>query len=823
MNWVGSGFERLLFPLQLRFLPMQLRSTMPVAKATLLTLTIAILTGLMALPGAAQSAPTLLLNGRQDTAVSIGEATEVRVVGTPGAAFSLVWDVLPGPVSFAGHSIAIGGSPLMIVNYQGQVIPPSGVFTDLITLATMPWFQGIRFYAVAIEFNPLAPGGFMPSNGVSGAFVNPPDAGSDTAGFAGRPITLDGSGTRDSLSGQLQSGVALSWSIVGGPAGHDGVLSNTHIEFPSLTATVPGLYTLELSVDLPGTNGGAFDYVNINVYKLTNVTHPSGLFAPTPNIIFSCDLQGPAFNSFSAPGIATANGNHLGFLAPAAPDRTQFQLEVVAPTGQRISEGFTIFNNAGAMMNAPAPSSISVNMKQPAINDIANLLASMMVGYDLSTAVAGAPPFNIVYVPGLFGTATFSADVSLQEIRYTGVPQISLTPGSGNVIAAITLQNLELDFWVSGEIFAIPYSETATLNVGSATITVDGVVSLNNGLISSSVNNVNTSLSSVSLSPGGLITAFGSLFTSSITPTIESSMSTTIADIFPTLMDTYLNDLPSELDLLLTAGIDGALDFEIEALTFSPGSFRIDLAGGAHSYQVAPNAPSYTRYFSTPTGYPTLAATSPNGSSYDFALAVSDDALNQAGPAILETGLLNVAFTGQLDLMGQPMDMNAGSMVFLFPGVGFEKFDPAAIVYLNVKPTSPPFALLGSPTGELGQVFVSDLEVSITVEVAAGVEVPVLTVGLNGAVGMDIILDLGLPTIEMVAGTTMGSAYAISTMPGVDATPVTLGLGQLLGLIVPSMMATIGPIPVPDLTGVGVGTNLIELVQQGDHAVIYTN
>jgi hypothetical protein len=120
-------------------------------------------------------------------------------------------------------------------------------------------------------------------------------------------------------------------------------------------------------------------------------------------------------------------------------------------------------------------------------------------------------------------------------------------------------------------------------------------------------------------------------------------------------------------------------------------------------------------------------------------------------------------------------------------------------------------------------VFVSDLEVDMAVEVSPGVEVSVLTVGLNGTVGLDVILDLNAPTIEMVAGSAIGSAYAISTLPGVDATPVTVGLGQLLGLIVPSMMATIGPIPVPDMTGVGVGTNLVELVQQGDHAVLYTN
>ncbi len=771
----------------------------------------------------AQSAPTLLFNGRQNAAVSLGEPLDIRVVGTPGAVFSIVMDVTPGPIMVAGHSIPLGASPLTTVTHNLQIIPATGVYTDQLTLGNNPWFLGVRFYAVAVEFNANAPGGFMPSNGATGAFVSPPDAGADTAGFVGRAITIDGSGTREYLTGQLQSGISLSWIIVGGPAGHDGVLSNTGIEFPSLTATVPGLYTLELAVDLPGTNGGAFDYVNVNVYELTSVTLPSGLFAPTPNIIFGADLQGPAFSSFSAPGIATANGNHIGFLQSASANRTQFQLEVVAPTGQKISKGFTIFNNAGAMMTSPASSAISVNMKQPAINAIANLLSTMMAGYDLSAAVAGAPPTNIVYVPGLFGTATFSADVSLQDIHYSGVPQIQLTPGNGNIVGSVTIQNLELDFWVTGQVFAIPYSESATLNVGTAVITVDGVVALNNATFTSSVNNVNTSLSSVSLSPGGVITAFGSLFTSSITPTIESSMSTTIADLFPSLMDTYLNDLPSELDLLLPAGIDGALDFAPEAIAFTPGSFRIDMAGGAHSYQSAPNAPSYTRYFSTPSSPPTLAPTSPNGGTYDFALSVSDDALNQAGPAILETGLMNVAFSGQLDIGGQVMDMNAGNMVFMFPGVGFEKFDSAAAVYLKIKPTSPPYALMGSPTGELGQVFVSDLEVDMAVEVSPGVEVSVLTVGLNGTVGLDVLLDLAAPTMEMVAGTAVGSAYAISTLPGVDATPVVLGLGQLLGLIVPSMMATIGPIPVPDMTGVGVGTNLVELVQQGDHAVLYTN
>jgi hypothetical protein len=446
-----------------------------------------------------------------------------------------------------------------------------------------------------------------------------------------------------------------------------------------------------------------------------------------------------------------------------------------------------------------------------------------MAGYDLAAAVAGGPSTNIAYVPGLFGTATFSADVTLQDIRYTGIPQITLTPGNGTLNGSVTLQNLELDFWVTGEVFAINYSETATLTTSSATVSLDGTVTLNNAVFSTSTSNVNTSLSNVTLQPGGVITSFASLFTSSITPMIESAMSTTISGVFPSLMDDYLNTMPSEWDLLLTAGIDGALDFEPEAIVFTSGAFRIDMAAGAHAYSVAPGAPNYSRTFTTPTTPPTLGNTAPNGGAYDFAVAVSTDALNQAGAAMLETGLMNLHYSGQLDIMGTPLDMNAGNMIFLFPGIGFEKFDPAAIVYMNVKPTAPPVAKLGSPNGDLGQILVSDLEVELVVEVSPGVEVPVMTLGINGEVGLNLLIDLTAPTVEMVAGTTVGSAYAISTMPGVDAGPITLGLGQLLGMIVPGMMSAIGPIPIPDLTGVGVGTNLVELIQQGDHAVLYTN
>lgn len=793
------------------------------AQTILRLCSICLLTAAMGRPVLAQSAPVLILNGRFHSAVSLGQPMDVKVVGTPGTVFSVVMDVVGGPTYFGGHALPIGGSPFMVITHHMQVIPPNGVFNSQIPIAVSTAFQGIQFYAVAIAFNSAAPGGFLPSNGATGTFITAPDAGLDTAGMAGRPITLDGSGSRDAVSGQLHPSQTVTWSIVGGPPGHGASLQNPSLEFPTLLTNVPGTYLLRLSAGFPWTFGGASDDVSVSVHEFTNVSLPTGLFAPTPNVIFGADVSGPAFNSFGAPGIAMANGSHLGFVQPAGADRTQFQLELVSSSGQKMSEGFTIFNNPGISMNNPVSSGFSIMMRQASINTIAGYFATELAGYDLTAAVAGGAPVNIAYVPGLFGTATFSADVTLQDIRYAGIPQITLTPGNGTIGGSVTLQNLELDFWVTGEVFAINYSELATLVVNTATVNLDGTVNLSGGVFSTTANNINTSLSGVTLQPGGVITSFASLFTSSITPEIEAAISTTIANAFPTLMDDYLNTIPNQLDLLTTAGISGALDFSPQSIAFTPGAFRIDMAAGAHAYTLAPGAPNYTKTFNTPSGPPTMGSTSPNGSSYDFAVSVSDDALNQAGAAFLETGLMNMHYNGQLDIMGTLLDMNAGNMIFLFPGVGFEKFDPSALVFMNVVPTSPPVAKIGASNGDLGSILVSDLEVELSVELSTGVEIPVLTLGINGEVGLNISVDLTASTVEMIPGTTVGTAYAISTMPGVDAGPLTLGLGQLLGMIVPSMMSAIGPIPLPDLTGVGVGSNLVELVGQGDHAVLYTN
>jgi len=86
------------------------------------------------------------------------------------------------------------------------------------------------------------------------------DAGPDRSAAPGRPITLDGSASRDPNN----TAVTYSWRIAQQPAGSNPILANPTTAAPTFTADVPGLYIVALTVS-DGSLTSPADRVEITV------------------------------------------------------------------------------------------------------------------------------------------------------------------------------------------------------------------------------------------------------------------------------------------------------------------------------------------------------------------------------------------------------------------------------------------------------------------------------------------------------------------------------------------------------------------------------
>ena len=288
-------------------------------------------------------------------------------------------------------------------------------------------------------------------------------------------------------------------------------------------------------------------------------------------------------------------------------------------------------------------------------------------------------------------------------------------------------------------------------------------------------------------------------------------------------MDDFLNSVPQELSLG-PLGIPGAFDFRPRQVDFQPGDFTIQMAAGAHTNVIDPAATQPPGWYNTPNPPPGFGASIPgSGVGFSTAAALSDDFFNRALAELVRGGGLDFTFSGTIEFGGFPLETNAGDMAFVFPFVGFEKFDPTTPVALEVKPTVSPIVSVGAATGELLEMTVSDLVVDLVAMPSPGHRVSVLRMGISGTVGLDATLDLVAGTLDLLPMTVDAQGYAMNSLPGIDAAPVVSSLGFLLQAILPGLLSSLGSIPIPDISGLGLGVNLEAILGQNDFVYIYTN
>ena len=351
--------------------------------------------------------PTLSVNGGTNVAIPIGGTIGTAMFAAPNVPFIIALSGFPGPTVIGPFTIPIG-APVVIA--QNSIMPPNGIYAESGSLPADPMLAGITLHGVGVTVDPMQPGGIGITNGISFTFIPAVDAGLDTAGLIGDPITLDGSAN----SGLSET--SYQWTAISGPPGHNAQIQNASTLFPTLVADVAGLYTIRLSASQPGLAGEASDELEVSVYDIEFFGREQGDFAFGANLGILSLLNGPPANLYEAVGHQTTTGTNINLFLSAGTPSTSTVFSILSPTNQRVQRGLTIINNVGSSFGPPPPASFGLNLKQPAVDDVAQVLEMLLETTDLEAAVLGQPPVNIANVGGPFGITTFSADVQLASL-----------------------------------------------------------------------------------------------------------------------------------------------------------------------------------------------------------------------------------------------------------------------------------------------------------------------------------------------------------------------------------------------------------------------
>lgn len=745
--------------------------------------------------------PVYTLNGQVDASCAVGSNLEVAVTATPGAALFVVFNVNPGPTIVLGVPVPVANDAFLIVSHAGVPIPGNGQFVDYLPIPGNPFLEGFKLNSVAVTADPTLPLGFGFSNGTTVTFVRAPDAGTATAGFVGQGIALDASAMV--AGGALLPGAGVQWTIQSGPAGHAATLGGATTLFPTLTADLPGVYTLEVALNAAGTTGGATDTVVVSVYDINLTSHAQGGFDVANTLNFAANLAGPTPTTFEAIGVATAVGANLTGSTPATSPATHLALGVTDPSGQFLGRGWTIHKNVGGPVATPPQNSAAFHFRQIILDQIEGLIETALAQIDLSGALTGIPAIPVVSIPGLFGTTLFSATVQPQSFSYDPTIDVEFTASTAGLGVQMTLTNVVFTFTQTGLLFNAPYTDTGTMTIPSMQINFNLVTTVVGNQYQTTATSPTATLTGATLTYTTLVIpgAFQSTFNNLANTLIGAAIANLVAAAFPPILDAGLNAIPQSLDLS-AQGVNLVLDFAPGSVVYSAGGITFALSAGAHASTPSPLVAPIPGIVVTPNPLPAYTGLAPGGAAYDLALAVGDDFLNATMAALMQTGALEASLGGTIDLgTGTPVAANAGSFALFFPGVGFEKFDPSAPVVVKTHPTVAPFFRVGAPTGELLQLFVSDLIADLEVEVEPGYSVSVARIGFEGSTGINAAFNATTGALDLTPGTAAINAYAVSSMPGVDLTPIVSTFGGLIGTILPTLINGAISIPLPTGTG----------------------
>ena len=141
------------------------------------------------------------------------------------------------------------------------------------------------------------------------------------------------------------------------------------------------------------------------------------------------------------------------------------------------------------------------------------------------------------------------------------------------------------------------------------------------------------------------------------------------------------------------------------------------------------------------------------------------------------------------------------TIAMILPGAGFDAFPASTPVTLRVRQTTAP-AIAFSATGDAASLRIGNQRLIFVAEPAAGIQVPVLEVGVTTSAALTITIDPTAGSLTLTPGTITVTATAGGAIAGANATGALGGINSIVQQIVPLITQPLSGIPLP-FTGAG--------------------
>jgi len=705
----------------------------------------------------------------------------------------------PGPSSLFGLSVPIGIGAGTIDFGGGAPMPASGLRTWSVTVPLSASLVGLVGYSAALFLDPSAPTGAVATNGVSFTLTSTVDAGPDVATFVDEGVVLSGVGNRDPFTGLLPPGTTFSWSVIDGPPGGTATLTGEYSELPGFVADAPGLYTVSALVTGPGVLGvdtcevEVFDFrwgadltgdIESGPIGLTGIAHgPSGATVTVNGV--------PTTGSSFAPGVWLA-GTHTptGVIDVLV-------AELTTALGNTLTRVRPVTVGTAAPLGQPSGQAAGVRLRTGGLNGLEPLIEAELASLDYNSIVTSIGTINAVNGAPFFSAniTPTSGSLDTQNIVF------DMSPDNGHVDVTVTFHNVHVDVDVTGELVFVNYTEQASIDASTATMTGElTFVPGANGALEIVVNNPQATLTNFSFTLSSFLNTLVQLsaIQDAIRSTVEDSLEATTADIVG-FVNPLLADFAFSLDLS-SSGIPLLVDFPMEVATYDADGVTLCNTAAATPLVTGPESPPLSKYVTTPaTGLVFPSVTPVGGAPYGFSLCVNDDMLNQILAGLVASGSLDLDITGTLGTGMNAVTLTAGFVDLLAPGFGFGEFEPNTPLTLRLRHTSAPVVVYSPGSMSHGQIHIGGVRIDIDAEPQPGLILPVMSVTTSGSADVTLSVLPGTTDVALlIDGPSINTTFhARRAMAGSNPGPALGGLSFLMQFLLPAIVEPVAMVTIP--------------------------
>ena len=579
------------------------------------------------------------------------------------------------------------------------------------------------------------------------------------------------------------------------------------------STNVTDLFTVtETGATADGTLLAEYVYSGRNVFRVTAGTQ-------IKQSVFYYDTTGPAIHILAADreaGTVTGYVNDPGGIASVTLDGVALTLD--ANHGFTASYNDQAYNVFEAVDNFDQTSSttfarndntftgLSAYLSQNGLDFLTPILEETLSGSDMAPVLAALGPVTVT-IPNL----GMSVDVEITDLYMENLDLgLNLQP-SERLDVGLYAENLVVGLRLSNIDYVLDFlGLLSNLEVGAVVNTTDDfsgnnyldvltllALSVNNGDIDLDTNNTDLNLSGLDIQ----LEATGiSLFDSIASAIVDGLLDVMLAlfnDLMTTLVDHLIMPLVSQFLSELSIGVsledidgNGAnIDFNAtpDYLSTSATGLGIRLATNASAPTPPAHVPTSLGSLYVDGIAPIMPATTPDGSTFDFGVALSTNVLNQILVAAHDSGLTT---------------LNLGPGFYEGSGTLSDAILEGDLVGIRITPASAPYVTLGNADGAAGTLYWYDLTVALDLYreswgeyrtifgATINVEVPF---EVNSSFGGYLALAIEqIPVIEVTATDSSG----ILPIPG---SFITSTVENVMPLVLPLLANQLQVIPLPSI------------------------